>query len=299
MTHPKKGFTDLTKTEVKKFEQISTRQDLTDEEVGLLSFLKEKKQKFLHPTVLAITAQSYLVERYSAEKYNIRRASVGGFQKNTITKGVALENEGIELVRFLDKIDYKKPETTSENYFLIGQCDILCYDSKKIVDVKTSWNAANFMQKRRENAISFQQWCQVQGYMELYDIGHAQVTYVLVNTPPHLIDREKTNLFQRYTVGELTREDYEEAIEKFDSLYDYGKIPTNKRVIRFDVPRSREFMPLVKEKVVMCRAWLNDFERVFLSNKNILTLPETYITIDPEEDSTESDPGIALPSDQG
>lgn len=298
MTHPKSAK-NLSKLEVKKRDYLLGQTDLTDEEVGLLSFLNKKRETFLNPP-LAITSQSHLVERYSADKYNIRRASAGGLQKSTITKGVALEQEGIELLKYLDKVDYKQPDKPISNEYMIGQCDILCIDAKKIVDVKTSWNAANFMQKRRENRISSQQWCQIQGYMELYDIDFGQVSYVLVNTPAHLIDQEKTNLFRRYTFGELIREDYEEQMEKFDSLYDYRKVPMHKRVIRFDVPRCREFMPMVKKKVDLCREFLNEFERSFLSGKNILTLPETYFNIaPPEEDSVECDSREPLSSDEG
>ena len=74
----------------------------------------------------------------------------------------------------------------------------------------------------------------------------------------------------------------------------------HKRVIRFDVHRCREFMPMVKRKVDLCRAFLNEFERAFLSGKNILTLPETYISIaPPEEDSSERDPAVSLSGDEG
>ena len=296
MSHPK-NVRDLTKTEIKRRDLILAREMKEDGDEEKIAFLTQKRGIFLHPP-LSETAKSYLVERYAADKYNIRRASAGGLQKWTVAKGVALEKEGIELIKSLDKIDYKQPEKPNSNEYLIGQCDILCQENKRIVEVKTSWNAANFMQKRRENKISFQQWCQLQGYLELYDIDFGQVIYVLVNTPVHLIDQEKANLFRRYMFGELIREDYEEQIEKYDSLFDYSKIPLNKRVIRFDVPRCSAFMPKVKEKVTLCREFLNEFERLFLSNKNILTLPETYIDIAaPEEDSIEPDPAEPLSGD--
>lgn len=298
MSHPK-GCKDLSKADIKRRDALLAIPHLDDGQDAQLAFLKQKRETFLHAP-LSETAKSYLVERYAAEKYNIRRASAGGLQRATITKGVALENEGIDLLRSLDKIDYTQPEKPSNNEYLIGQCDILCFERKRIVDVKTSWNAANFMQKRRENKVSFQQWCQIQGYMELYDIDFGQVSYVLVNTPPHLIDQEKANLFRRYTFGELTREDYEELMEKFDSLFDYGKIPTHKRVIRFDVPRCPEFMVRVKEKVDLGRLFLNEFERSFLSGKNILTLPETYIPIaHADENNIEPDAAEPLSSDEG
>lgn len=298
MSRPK-GCNDLTKSDLKSKDYLLSLPNLDDGQVAKMAFFKKKRELFLDPP-LSETAKSYLVERYAADKYNIRRASAGGQQKAQVTKGVALEKEGIELIRFLDKIDYKQPEKAIENDHLIGQCDILCYENRRIVEVKTSWNAANFMQKRRENKVSFQQWCQIQGYLELYNIDFGQIVYALVNTPPHLIDQEKSNVFRRYTFGEITREDYENQIEKYDTLFDYSKIPINKRVVRFDVPRCPEFMPKVIHKLGLCRDFLNEFERIFLSNKNILTLPEMYLTIaPPEENSPESDPGESLQSDEG
>lgn len=285
MARPK-GCNDLTKRDISIQVKLISKEEKTEDDLKEIEFYKQKKLRFLNPP-LSEAAKEYLIERYSSEKYNIRRASSGGLQRHTITKGVALENEGIELISFVDNIQYQKPDKAISNDYMIGVCDILCYENKKIVDVKTSWNAANFMSNRRDNKLTFQQWCQIQGYMELYDIDFGQVCYVLVNTPPHLIDQERTNLFRRYTFGEITREKYDEEIDKYDSIFDYSKIPIKKRIIRFDVERYRDFMPNVYSKVEKCRDWLNEFERVFLSNKNIITLPEYYINVNSEENNPE------------
>jgi hypothetical protein len=275
MSRPK-GFNDLTKKDRAKYERLVAIEEKTDEDLGAIAFFEQKRENFFNPP-LSEGAKSYLIERYSSEKYNTRMASSGGRQKPKVAKGVALENEGVELISYVDKIKYTQPECAISNDYLVGECDILCHDNNRIVDVKTSWNAASFMQVRRANKLSFNHWCQMQGYLELYDLEHGQTCFVLVNTPEHLIDQEKINLFKRYTFGEITREDYDEQVEKFDSLYDYNKIPISKRIIRFEVPRYREFMPFVYKKIGSCRAFLNEFERTFLKNKNILTLPEDYI----------------------
>ena len=275
MSRPK-GCNDLTQKDKRKQITIISKEEKSSEDLEQLEFFKQKRERFLHPP-LSELAKGYLIERYSAEKYNIRRASAGGRQKPTITKGVALENEGIDIISFVDKIKYQQPSCPTENEYMIGECDILCYDNKKIVEVKTSWNAANFMLNLRKNKLTFHQWSQIQGYLELYNLEFGQVCHVLVNTPPHLIDQEKINLFRRYTFGEISRDRYDQEIEKYDSLFDYSKIPIKKRIIRFDVQRCPEFIEGVDVKVVKCREWLNGFERTFLSNKNILTLPEDYI----------------------
>lgn len=288
MARPR-GCNDLTQRDRKVLTTIEEKEEKTEEDLLKVDFFAQKRERFLRPP-LSERAKGYLIERYSSEKYNIRRVSAGGLQRATISKGIALENEGIDLIRFVDKINYVQPDKVVSNEYLAGLCDILCYENKKLVDVKTSWNAANFMETRRANRLSFHHWCQIQGYMELYDIDFGQVTYVLVNTPPHLIDQEKLNLFKKYTFGEITKQKYDEDREKYDSIFDYSKIPITKRVIRFDVPRHRDFIPLVYDKVKKCREWLNGFERTFLSNKNIITLPEDYINADSEENNIESDP---------
>ena len=289
MTRPKTGFNDLTQKDRVKLASLVDKEEKTEADLAQIEFFAQKRANFLNPP-LSESAKSYLIERYGAEKYNIRRASAGGRQKPTVTKGVALENEGIELVKFIDKIQYHQPDCPISNDYMSGMCDILCYENKRIIDIKTSWNAANFMGNRRSSKLAFQQWCQIQGYMELYDINDGQVCHVLVNTPPHLIDQEKINLFRRYTFGEITRDTYDEEIEKYDSLFDYGKIPINKRIIRFDVKRFPEFAPMVARKVDMCREWLNAFERTFLLNKNIVTSASDYLNVQvSEENSPESD----------
>jgi len=285
MARPR-GFNKLTKNDLKIKAALLIKEEKDIADLELIEFYKNKKDGYEYPP-LSETAKGYLIERYSSEKYNIRRISSGGLQKGTISKGVALEAEGIELVSFLDKINYERPDKPVSNDYMIGQCDIICYENKKIVDVKTSWNAANFMDNRRTNKLDLDKWAQMQGYLELYDIDFGQVCYVLVNTPPHLIDQEKANLFRKYTFGEITRTKYDDEMEKYDSIFDYRKIPITKRIIRYDVPRYKDYMPLVYDKIGKCRVWLNEFERRFLSNKNVITLAEDYIHVNTEENNTE------------
>lgn len=297
MARPK-GCNQLTQRDIKIRNGLLEKEEKDAKDLEAIEFYKQKNERYLNPPI-SEAAKEYLIERYSSEKYNIRRASAGGLQRSTITKGVALEREGVELVSFVDKINYQKPDKPISNDYISGQCDILCYEHKRIVDVKTSWNAANFMGSRRDNKLSFQHWCQIQGYLELYDIDFGQVCFVLVNTPMHLIDQEKVALFKKYTFGEIDRQKYDDEIERYGSLYDYSKIPISKRIIRFDVLRYKEFMPKVYDKIGKCRVWLNEFEKVFLSNKNIITLPEHYINAGTEESNIEHNTDEPLQGNAG
>ena len=280
-----RGYNDLTKKDVQKRDKLLSKEEKTQEDLDELEFYRLKHENYLFPP-LSEAAKDYLVEQYSKEKYNIRRASLGGLLSPTVRKGIALESEGVELVSFLDKIKYERPTDPSNNEYLIGRCDAINPINNKLIDIKVSWNAYNFMSNRKDNKLSFYNWCQMQGYLELYGLNHGQVCFVLVNTPQHLIDQEQATLFKKYTFGEINREKYEQELEKYDSIFDYSKIPINKRVIRFEVEKQPDFIDFVYKKVQMGRDFLNEFERNFLSNKNIITLREDYFDIDTEEDNT-------------
>lgn len=278
MSQPK-GFTALSKPQALKHKLLSAKSELSEHETKELSFLDNKLSLFMNPPVLSAVTQNYLIEIYSRERYGIRRASAGGIAKTWQLKGSALEREGVELLSKVDGVAYSKEiELISDDYFL-GVCDIHCTVKNMVLEVKTSWNAANFMKTKKENyKLPAEIWGQIQGYLHLYKLQKGQVCYVLVNTPSHLIEQEWANLFKRYSYGEITREKYDEGCYKLEGFYDYNKIPEKKRVVRIDVNYSPAYITKAKTKVDMARVWLNEFEKKFMSVKNIETNPELYLS---------------------
>lgn len=273
-----KGFLNLSKSQFVKLDVLSAKADLNEKEKETLLFLQNKRNMFINPPVLSSGAENYLVEIYSREKYGVRRASSGGLARSTQVKGFALEKEGIDLISKIDNIQYKKEVDVISNEYFIGVCDTICPNNDKIIEVKTSWNAANFMKNKKDKfKLPNEIWGQVQGYLHLYNKSKAQVCYVLVNTPPHLIEQEWANLFKRYSYGEITREKYDEGCYKLEGFFDYNKIPEKKRIIRFDIEPSPAYIAKAKSKVDMARAWLNDFEKKFMSIKTIETNPDIYL----------------------
>jgi hypothetical protein len=284
-----KGFTALSKPQALKHELLSIKSELTEKEGKDLAFLQNKLNLYLNPPVLSVGAQNYLVEIYSRERYGIRRASSGGLAKAAQIKGFALEKEGVELLSKIDGVQYcKQTEIISDDYFL-GVCDILCQEKGKLIEIKTSWNVANFMKNKKDNfKLPSEIWGQVQGYLHLYKLQKGQVCYVLVNTPPHLVEQEWANLFKRYSYGEITREKYDEGCYKLEGFFDYNKIPEKKRIIRFDISYSPAYISKSKTKVDMARVWLNEFEKRFMSVKNLQTNAELYLRSQ-EADTNEDD----------
>lgn len=288
-----RNVTDLTKSQLAKQEKLLLKEDRTEKDNETLEIFRQKRARFLNPP-LSETAKSYLVRRYSKEKYNKRVAPVTK-QKSPIIKGTALEDEAVKIISDLHKIDYFKPLEVTENDFMTGKCDILCESHGKIVEIKLTWSAETFFPYLK-GQLPKKTWFQAQGYMELYDLDYTEVCYVLVNTPQHLIDQEYANLFKRYTFGEISREKYEDGVESLEGFYNYDNIPLKRRVITFGVERSKECMVVVRKKVDLCRVWLNEFERLHVSNKKIITLPEKYISGSQESD-IELDPSDPCESD--
>lgn len=295
MTRPK-NVNDLTKRDRSALEKIQAKTELSELDIEKLRQLDEKHLKYLNPP-LSETCKSYLIGKYGYLKYNVKTAKTVP-NRPCVTKGIELEEQGIDLVSFIDKKQYKRPEGYVENEHIIGVCDAICLDDSRVLEVKTSWNAANFMEIRRTNKLSNAHWAQMQGYLNLYEMDYGIVCFVLANTPAHLIEQEKASLFKKYMFGEIDREKYELEIDKFESLFNFEKIPLNRRIIRFEVKRSEKYMSKVVHRIGMCREFLAEFDKNFMKNKIIVTSEEDYINVQSEEDNTEYYPGESLQSDQ-
>jgi len=280
MTYPK-YVTDLTTKQAEAYTKLIKKQDLSEKERASLEHYRKKRELFLNPP-LSESAKKYLITRYSKEKYDKRRA-ISGIQLPRLAKGTALEDEAMKMLSQLHNIQYCRPAEVIQNDYLRGKCDILCEEMKKIVEMKIVWSADSFF-PYLYTGLPTKTWFQAQGYLDLYGMDYAQVCYVLVNTPQHLIDQEMANTFRRYTYGEIDREQYDERMDKIAGFYNYDNIPLKRRVITFEVRRSPEIVPIIKRKVDLAREWLDEFEHIHMLSKNILTLSEKYIAAQKEVD---------------
>lgn len=289
---PPKGVTPLTQKQLTTRERILNKVDLNDKDRGTLLFYEEKEKRFLNPE-LSQAAKKFLISRYGWHKYN-KRVVPHGKSASPQAKGNELESDAIKILSQLDKTEYIKPDCLISNDYMYGRCDI--YSDKKIIDIKTSWNINTFLETT-EVKLPSKYFYQMQGYMELYNIDVSEVCFVLLNTPIHLIDREIAKQTEKYVFGEITREKYEEEMQKCDMLFNYEKIPLKRRVIRFEVQRDKQVVEKVFQRVERCRVWLGEYERKHLSNKKIITSYKDYFNV--KEDNTESDTTEPLSSDEG
>ncbi len=284
MSRPK-GCTDLTNSQKETFERIRLKEEPTEKEKATFEVLTAKKERFNDPP-LSAAAKKYLITRYSWEKYN-RGTLPTSDKRSCLIKGNELEGDAIKLLSKRDRTKYVKGNEFISNDFIFGCCDIYSPERKKVVDIKVSWGIHSYLPNHITD-LSTKYWMQMQAYLELYNLEVGEICWVLLNTPPFLLDRERTKFTEKYMTGEIDAEKFEENMERLDLNYDYSSIPNKRKIITFTVARERGFMAKVYQKVEKCRAYMAEFDKIHSDNKKIITLSEKYAA-NSQEDNTEPD----------
>jgi len=130
---------------------------------------------------LSQTAKSYIIQQAKEDFYDYRSE----LNNKYITKGLAQEQDSIDLLNLVRFESYKKHEQRAENEWLTGSCDILTDDL--IIDIKTSWSLDTFPATTYElKDLNDYEW-QGRAYMWLYDMPTFELCYVMVSTAPELL----------------------------------------------------------------------------------------------------------------
>lgn len=284
MSRPR-NCTDLTASQKEKFSTIQSKGELNENEKKTFDILTAKRQRFNDPP-LSAAAKKYLITRYSWEKYN--RGTLPVHEKSScLIKGNELEADAIKMLSKRDRVKYIAGAEFISNEYVFGRCDIYSPERKKVIDIKVSWGIHSYLPNHIAT-LSTKYWMQMQAYLELYNLDVGEVCWVLLNTPPFLIERERTKFTEKYMTGEIDAEKYEENMERLDLNYDYSKIPRKRKIITFVVNREPNFMEQVSKKVEKCREWMAEFDKIHSDNKKIITLSDKYAT-SLQEDNPEPD----------
>lgn len=277
------GVTKPNKQDQKRYEKLMNSD--IEKEIGDLEFLikYEEKLAIYKDPPLSKTTISALIREYGKKVYN-KKVAARGDAMSFLKKGTDMEGEAVELLSKIDNKDYQLVTNTIENEYLVGRCDIIC--PNKIIDTKISWNVNAFL-KSRTSKFDPKYWYQMQGYMELYDVDEAEVVFLLLNTPPELIEREKIKLLNRFMIGDIDRDKYEIDVENIESAFTYSSIPLKRRVFRYKIKRERQVFDTVCRKVEKARIWMQQFDRDM--NTNIFVVPSS-LYLDTEKNNTEHNP---------
>ena len=202
------------------------------------------KSKSKNP--ISKTAEGALIDIGIEKKY--------GRQKEIDTapmrKGTKAEEESIDILSLHHGKMFTKHEGRKKNKWITGEPDIVTDDA--IHDIKTSWSIHTFMKKKIESLSKAYTW-QGQAYMWLFDKEKAFFHFCLTNTPDEEFAKEVKILGYKFKEG---TDDYNDAYAKLEKNHFFDDIPTEERIITFDVLRDNEKIESIKPQVEACRDWL-------------------------------------------
>jgi len=147
-------------------------------------------------TGLSETCKSALLDIYIQKKYKRYKE----ISNKYIEKGLAVENDAIDLWRRERNAIVFKNEINFKNDFVSGTPDLLIKDATgnciNVPDIKSSWDIHTFIDSK-VNDLSKDYYWQGQAYMWLMGAPTATFCFVLVNAPSQMIDDEKYRLARR------------------------------------------------------------------------------------------------------
>jgi hypothetical protein len=178
---------------------------------------------------LSQTAKSYIIQKAKEDFFEYRSE----LNSKYITKGLAQEQDSINLLNLVRLEDYKKNEERVENEWLSGCCDIITDTS--IIDIKTSWSLDTFPATTYElKDLSDYEW-QGRAYMWLYDMPSFELCYVMVTTAPEIM-------------GE-----YENG-----ALHYVEHIAPEKRITSITFERDKEIEIQMAERLILATEFYNE-----------------------------------------
>ncbi len=178
---------------------------------------------------LSQTAKSYIIQKAKEDFFEYKSE----INNKYITKGLAQEQDSINLLNLVRLEDYKKNDERVENEWLTGCCDIITETS--IIDIKTSWSLDTFPATTYElKDLSDYEW-QGRAYMWLYDMPSFELCYVMVTTAPEIMG------------------DYENG-----ALHYVDHIAPEKRITSITFARDKEIEIQMAERLILATEFYNE-----------------------------------------
>ena len=178
---------------------------------------------------LSQTAKSYIIQKAKEDFFEYRSE----LNNKYISKGLAQEQDSIDLLNLVRLEDYKKNEERVENEWLTGCCDIITETS--IIDIKTSWSLDTFPATSYELKDTSEYEWQGRAYMWLYDMPSFELCYVMVTTAPEIMG------------------DYENG-----ALHYVDHIAPEKRITSITFARDKEIEIQMAERLILANEFYNE-----------------------------------------
>jgi hypothetical protein len=191
---------------------------------------------------LSETCKTYCKDWVMEQIYGRRKE----FTSKQTDKGNKTEFDAVELLENYYGWNFAaKNSSRKSNDFMSGECDIILPDT--IVDIKSSFSCFTFPLFETKIPESDYEW-QIQGYMHLWEKQKGMVSYVLMDMPDEMIEKElRWKLPYPYT-----KDEYEKEYAK----YIYSNIDIKYRVKSFEFEYDAEKIEAVKNRVDLCREYI-------------------------------------------
>ena len=162
--------------------EVAAKARKTDADKELLAPYKEMS--------LSAGAKTYLGKLAKQFVYSYNKV----VETKYMDKGLACEDEAIDMINRLRFESYAKNTERREDEFLTGECDIYV-PGVKTIDTKVSWDLDTFPALSEDCHDSLYEW-QGRAYMRLWDVPEHEVCFVMLNTPDELIRYEQRELHE-------------------------------------------------------------------------------------------------------
>lgn len=169
--------------------------------------------------------------------HSIIAQSLGGTKEITsiyIEKGVVSEQAAIDYLNSVYRTDFKKNNKQFVSDYMSGTPDII--SETKIIDIKCSYDIETHISNMVQEELPKQYYYQLQTYMELCGVPSADVVYVLMPTPEHILQKQARSLEYKYA-------DYDtclnELLKQNEAILN---IPEHMRIKSFSVLHDDNFL---------------------------------------------------------
>ncbi|BAP30094.1 uncharacterized protein CHSO_1057 [Chryseobacterium sp. StRB126] len=239
-------------------EEKYSNQKITEKQLETLVDLR-KKQKA--KPVLSEGAKTYLKSIFKEEVFG-RKKEV---QNKYLTKGIAVEDENINLYNEVNGTFLIKNEVRYENEFFTGEMDI--EEDDEIIDFKSSWDYSTF--PLFEDDVPNEDYeDQLLAYMDLRpNVKSAKLVYGLVDTPVDLILDEKRRIGWKLGLIDGLPEDLDEEITRNMT---YADIPKEARIKKFIIYRDEKRIDQIKAMILLAREYLNSLNTTLAKHLQLI-----------------------------
>lgn len=255
----------LTEKQAEELVSLQARSVLTEPMKLKLADLLVKKENS-SKIILSDTCISYLMEAYSWE--TTRKVSVSKEMDIEFTqKGKLVEQDSIELLSFVEGIEYRKNEKRVENDFLSGIPDIFIGDdifkAEKVTDIKSIWDYPGFLCKIHSGAANGNTE-QLQGYGDITGARDLEVANCLITMPETIINDYLFRLARKMDCVTTENPEYKLEAAKLENSMRFDDIPKHQRVFKFKIEPFTDFeRQALYDRVKVCRDWLCKFDEEY------------------------------------